>query len=96
MTAKHVALIVAIALACGAVGGYASARLVKRNGDKPVVVVKEVRFVDGQGRHDVSIELGGGRKPCLVLKDSTGRLLYELPPSLRALPIEGSHKTESP
>jgi hypothetical protein len=80
MPAKHAALIVAIALACGAIGGYTSASLVKRNVDNAVVIVKEVRFVDAQSRHDVSIELRGISRPCLVLKDSTGRLLYDLPP----------------
>jgi hypothetical protein len=47
MTTWHVAFIVAVALACGAAGGYASATRAKHN-DGGVTVLIEVWSVDGQ------------------------------------------------
>jgi len=80
----------AAALICGGVAGYGSARLVAGGKDEAIAAVTELRFLDGSGNAQITLELGGGPGPSLVLKDSTGRLLYDLPPSLKVLPAEGS------
>ena len=93
MKAQHVLLVVAAALICGGIAGYASARLAnggaRSAGPEPTIAaVEQIRFIDGSGNHLFTLEPGAGRTPGLVLKDSTGRPLCNLPPLLRALPVE--------
>ena len=92
MKSKQVLLVVAVALICGGIAGYASARLAN-GGAEPtpeptIVAVEQLQFVDGSGNHRFTLEPGGRHTPGLVLKDSTGRPLCNLPPLLRVLPAE--------
>ena len=87
MKAKQVLFLVTTALICGGIAGYGSARLVDGGGDQTIVAVRQLRFLDGSGNHQVTLEVGEGRRPSLVLKDSTGKLLYDLPPSVKVLPV---------
>ncbi len=86
MKSKQVLLLVAIALLCGGIAGYGSARLVKSGSGQSIITVRQLCFQDSSGNHQLTLELGGGSRPSLVLKDSTGRLLYELPPSFKLHP----------
>ncbi len=88
MRATQVLSLVAIALICGGIAGYGSARLANGGTDQAIVAVEQLQFIDGSGNHRITLELGGDRQPRLVLKDPTGRLLYDLPPSVRVLPAE--------
>ncbi|MFQ6036340.1 MAG: hypothetical protein ACE5NM_10935 [Sedimentisphaerales bacterium] len=90
MKAKQVLFLVAIALICGGIAGYGSARLVDGGANQKIVSVRQLRFQDSSGNHQVTIELGGEHRPRLVLKDSTGRLLYDLPPSFKVQRIGDS------
>lgn len=90
MKAKQVLLLVAIALICGGIAGYGSARFADGGSDQTIAAVTELHFVDGSGTPQVTLELGGAHRPSLVLKDSAGSVLYDLPPSLKLLPAEGS------
>lgn len=97
MKAKQYLFIVVVALLCGGVVGYCSAQLIDRasdradsEADRKVVTAAELRFLDGKGKHQVTLELGAGDKPHLVLKDSKGKVLCDLPPSLKMQPL-GEH-----
>jgi hypothetical protein len=87
MKAKQV-FFVAAALIGGAIAGYGSARLVADGADQTIIIVRELHFIDASGNHQVTLELGAGPRPSLVLKDSEGRLLYDLPPSFKMHPAE--------
>ncbi len=55
MKSKQVLLVVAVALICGGIAGYASARLAN-GGTKPtpeptIVAVEQLKFIDGSGDH---------------------------------------------
>jgi len=89
MKTQQVLFLVAVALICGGIAGYGSARLVDGGPDQTIAAVRQLQFLDSSGNHQVTLELGGGPRPSLVLKDSTGGLLYDLPPSLKVLPAEG-------
>ncbi len=90
MKIKQVLFLMAAALICGGAAGYGSARLVAGGKDQAIASVTELRFLDGSGNAQITLELGGGHRLGLVLKDSTGNVLYDLPPSLKILPAEGS------
>jgi len=90
MKAKQVLFLVVTALICGGIAGYGSARLVEGGSDQTIIAVRQIQFIDGSGNHQVTLELGGGSRPSLVLKDSTGKLLYDLPPSVKVQPAGNS------
>ncbi|HUV66688.1 MAG TPA: hypothetical protein VMW24_22565 [Sedimentisphaerales bacterium] len=90
MKIKQVLLLVTVALICGGIAGYGSARFADGGKAQAIAEVREIRFLDGSGNPQVTLEFGEGRRPSLILKDSTGRVLYDLPPSLKVLPAEGS------
>ena len=98
MKIKQVLLLTAVALVCGGIAGYGSAHLVVGGrehtvssvAEQAVASVTELRFLDGSGNTQVILELGGRHRPGLVLKDSAGNVLYDLPPSFKLLPAEGS------
>ncbi|OHB84779.1 MAG: hypothetical protein A2Z38_08170 [Planctomycetes bacterium RBG_19FT_COMBO_48_8] len=66
MKAKQVLFLVVIALICGGIAGYGSARIVEGGSDQTIVAVKQLQFIDGSGNHQVTLELGGRSKaqPC--------------------------------
>jgi hypothetical protein len=88
MKARQVFFFVAAALIAGAIAGYGSARFVGRRPNQAIITVRELRFIDASDGHQVTLELDAGPKPGLVLKDSKGRLLYDLPPSFKVWPAE--------
>jgi thioredoxin-related protein len=90
MNVKQVLILVAVALICGGIAGYGSARFANGGENKTIMAARQLRFIDRSGNHQVTLELGSQGMPNLVLKDSTGRLLYELPPSLKVRPVDGS------
>ncbi len=88
MKAKQIFLLVAIALICGGLAGYGSARLANGSTDQTIIAVRQLRFIDGSGAHRLTLELDGRSSSGLVLKDATGRALYDLPRSFKVLPAE--------
>jgi hypothetical protein len=90
MKTKQVLLLIAVALICGGIAGYGSARLVAGGKEQAIAAVTELRFLDGSGNAQIILELGGRHRSSLVLKDSAGNVVYDLPPSLKLFPAEGS------
>ena len=88
MKAQQVLLVVAAALICGGIAGYASGRLANGGPEPTIAAVEQIQFIDGSGNHLFTLEPGTGRTRGLVLRDSTGRPLYNLPPLLKVLPAE--------
>jgi hypothetical protein len=90
MNVKQILILVAVALICGGIAGYASARFANGGANKTIMTARQLRFIDRSGNRQVTLEFGSQGRPNLVLKDSTGRLLYDLPPSLKVQPVDGS------
>ncbi len=90
MKSKDVLLIVAAAVICGGIAGYASARVANRwakaEAERTIVEVEKLHFVDDAGEIRAVLELDAGKGIRLILKDPAGKFLYDLPPSARVLP----------
>jgi hypothetical protein len=84
--ADQVLLLVVIALICGGVAGYISARFAKGGTDQTIITVRKLQFLDSSSDHQLTLEPGKDDRPRLILKDSTGKQLYELPPSFKLHP----------
>lgn len=97
MKIRQVLLLAAIALICGGIAGRGSARLADSGKDnkspatavtdQTILTVRQLRFVDASGKLRATLELGRGSDTGLVLKDPSGRSLYELPPALKVIPL---------
>ena len=86
MKVNQVLFLVVIAVICGGVAGYVSARSAEGGTNQTIITVRQVRFLDSSGNHELTLEPANGDKPSLILKDSKGKTLYDLPPSFKLHP----------